>query len=72
MLVGIETDLSDIIVHLNQAAIITHEKREKKEDRSVADPFAAIQYREEESGDDQMERNEQLENVEDNDSETGW
>lgn len=55
----------DVIVHLEKAAINPAEKREEKEGKSVIDTGAAVDYKENESGDDQMDRPKDVETVDD-------
>lgn len=65
ILVGVRTNLPYVMVRLNQAAIVLHDKGEKQEDKSVPDPVAAVQYRWS-SRDDQMDRHKWAKAVDDN------
>lgn len=59
ILIGVGTDLPEVIVHLNQAAIILPEDR-KEEDKSVAVTVAAVQHKEYEYREGQMNKQIQI------------
>lgn len=58
-------DLLGVIVHLDQAAIIHPEKKDRKEDMALAEAVAVIHYIEKEYRGAQMERNKRFGTVHD-------
>lgn len=65
MFPGVGTDLLDLIVHLDQATSILPEGI-KEDNTYVPDNVAAIEYKEGEWQDDQMDRQKEVKTVNDN------
>lgn len=65
MLIGVRTELPDVIIHLDQAAIPPAKVRREKEDKSVTDTIKAEYYKEMEHQDNKMDRHKELETVDD-------
>lgn len=65
MMLRVESDLLEVVLYLDQVSIVSHEQREKEQDQSVADPAAAVRYREKELQSHEMDRQIRVETVED-------
>lgn len=72
MKVGVCTPFPDVIVHLNQATTNSAERRGEKEYNSVTNTIAAIDYKEKESQDDQMDRHKEFVTIDDNELDKDW
>lgn len=70
-LTGVGTSLPELIVYLDQAAIIPAEER-KNEDKSVADTVAVVQYNGKELQKYNMETHKEVETVIDSMLNTDW
>lgn len=70
-LIGVGFDLPEVIVKLDQAATIPL-KETKMQGESVGDNIAPVQYKENESREDHMDRQKEMETVSNNNMDTGW
>lgn len=72
LVIGVRTDLTGVVVHLDQAGINSSEKTEKKEDKTVIETIAARRHIEKELRDSQMDRHKDFVAVGDKELDSDW